>query len=473
MGQEIANTKFSKQDFELFQSALEKETATLGRWLSANKLCNDKLVGGFEIESWILNSSLLPASVNNEFLTRFDNPLVVPELAVFNIEFNNIPRTLDGSFFSQLHNNTEKLWISAHKTAMQLSEPSTLLLIGTLPTLKLSDLNEQTMSDVNRYRALNEQIMLRRHSEPLHISISGNDHLELGSDNVMLEASTTSFQIHTQVPARDAHHYNNAAQIISAACVALSANSPYVFGKDLWSETRIPLFEQSIDTANPNAPIKRVSFGKNFFKHSIQECFTENLENFYILLPTLDKQSDTLKNLRLHNGTIWRWNRPLIGFDQNNQPHVRIEHRAMPAGPTIIDMIANAAFYYGLSHYWAQKLMDGFPLPEFDEAKNNFYTAAKYGLHRSFNWYGSRLKPTELIINKLLPQATKGLESLNINANDIEKYLSIIAKRVESKQTGADWQRNFVKTHQCSMTELTRAYQELQMTGAPVHTWNY
>lgn len=473
MGQEIENIKFSEKDFTLFTSALIKETAILEDWLKNNKLCNDKLVGGFEIESWILDSSLLPASSNKEFLERFNNALVVPELALFNLEFNNIPHILEKSFLSKVQAEIESIWSNAQKTAQQLSDPSSLLMIGTLPTLRLSDLNENTMSDMNRYHALNEQIMNRRDNKPLHIDINGQDHLELGSNNVMLEASTTSLQIHTQVPAQQAHHYYNSAQIISAPLVAISSNSPYVFGKDLWSETRIPLFEQSIDTANPDAPIKRVSFGKEFLKDSIFECFSENLENFYILLPTVYENNGTLKNLRLHNGTIWRWNRPLIGFDENKQPHIRIEHRAMPAGPTIIDMIANSAFYYGLSHYWAQSLSNGQPLPEYDEVKNNFYTSAKHGLHHPLKWFGKTIDPVNLITKILLPQAIEGLQNFNISADDIEKYISIISARAESRQTGADWQRKFVKKHQCTMHELTRAYQQLQNKGEPVHTWEY
>lgn len=473
MGQEIENTKFSEKDFALFQSALISETATLEDWLKNDKLSNDNLVGGFEIESWILDSSLLPASYNKEFLQRFDNPLVVPELALFNLEFNNTPHRLEKTFLSKIHSEIETLWNSAQKTATTLDKPASLLMIGTLPTLRLSDLNENTMSDMNRYHALNEQIMDRRHNEPLHINIKGKDLLELGSDNVMLEASTTSFQIHTQVPAREAHHYNNAAQIISAVLVAVSSNSPYVFGKDLWCETRIPLFEQSIDTANPNAPIKRVSFGKGFLKQSIFEYFSENLENFYILLPTVYKDNGRLKNLRLHNGTIWRWNRPLIGFNENKIPHIRIEHRAIPAGPTIIDMVANAAFYYGLSHYWAQSLLNGHALPSYDEVKNNFYVAARHGLHKQIQWYGKSVDPVTLINETLIPQAINGLQRLNISTNDIQKYTDIISARAEARQTGADWQRGYVNKHQCDMFALTRAYQQRQNEGKPVHTWEY
>jgi hypothetical protein len=473
MGQEINTITFTEKDFSSFNSALIHETEILEDWLKNDKFCNDKFMGGFEIESWILDSSLRPAPVNKEFLEKFKNPLVVPELALFNLEFNNIPHLLEKNFLSIIHSEINTLWLQAQLTAKQLQNPSSLLLIGTLPTLSISDLNENSMSDMKRYHALNTQIMKSRDNKPVHINIKGEDQLEIGNDNVMLEATTTSFQIHTQVPANQAHHYYNSAQIISAPIIAISSNSPFVLGKNLWSETRIPLFEQSIDTANPDAPIKRVSFGKDFLKDSIFECFSENLDNFYILLPTEYKNSKTLKNLRLHNGTIWRWNRPLIGFNENNQPHLRIEHRVMPAGPTIIDMMANAAFYYGLSHYWAQSLLNGYPLPDYNEVNKNFYTAAKYGVHHSLEWYGKTIQPVKLINDILLPQAKEGLKNLDITEDDIEKYISIISARAETKQTGADWQRNYVKKHKCDMHELTHVYKELQNKGSPVHTWDY
>ena len=473
VGQEIKNTKFTEQDFSIFRSTLESETQVLTSWLDQHILCNEGLVGGFEVESWILNSLFLPAPYNNEFINKFNSTLAVPELARFNLEFNNTPLRLEHSVFTSFYSELIQTWENAKEVATRLNSPSSLLLIGTLPTLRLEDLNEQSMSDMNRYHALNEQIMIRRKEEPLHINIEGKDRLTLGSNNVMLEASTTSFQIHTQVPAKYAHHYYNASLVVSAPMLALSANSPYVFGKELWNETRIPLFEQAIDTANPNAPIKRVSFGSKFLESSIKECFNENLENFYILLPTTDADNGTLKHLRLHNGTIWRWNRPLLGFDENKNPHIRIEHRVMPAGPTISDMVANAAFFYGLSHYWALNLKDGYSLPSFQEVKSNFYTVAKHGWEHKIHWYGESIFPDELILKTLFAQAKIGLEDLNIASKDIEKFLSIIYSRVSAKQTGADWQRKYVAMNKCDMAELTRTYQTLQNTEAPVHTWDF
>ena len=472
MGQEIEKTFFSKDDYDQFRQHLENETSQLEAWFSDGVLANDGLMGGFEIESWLLNKFLQPAPLNKEFLDRFDSSLATPELAKFNLEFNNLPRELSTTALSDFHNELLDTWKQAVCVAHDLSLPSSLLLIGTLPTLNLSDLNEHSMSDMNRYRALNKEIMRKRKKKPVHLYIKGNELLDLYSHDVMLEASTTSFQIHTKVPARNAHHYYNASVIISAPLVAITANSPYVFGKDLWSETRIPLFEQSIDTDNPKAPCKRVSFGSGYAQESIMECFHENLKDFHILLPTITEPNGKLEHMRLHNGTIWRWNRPLIGFSANGEPHVRIEHRTIAAGPTFIDMMANAALYYGLQHYWAQRFKQGDALPTFDEAKSNFYLAATYGLQSSIQWFDKQTDLKNLLDNELLDQAKEGLQDLKISSVDIEKYIGVIEERVASEQTGASWQRKYVSTYECGMTELTHAYKNLQKTEKPVHTWD-
>ena len=473
MGQEITSAKFSTQDFELFQNMLAQETQTLDHWFQQNLIDNAQINGGFEIEAWLLDQALNPAAINIDFLQKFNHPLANAELARFNLEFNNTPYPLTQTVFSKFYQEVKQLLVHAEQVAAELPDQTALLLIGTLPTLQLTDLTEQTMSDMNRYHALNHEIMRRRKDKPLHVSIQGHDLLEIGSDNVMLEAATTSFQIHTQAPASDAHHFYNAAVMLSGPLVAITANSPYLFGKDLWCESRIPMFEQAIDTANPDAPIKRVSFGSGFLQESILECFQENLDHFFILLPTVEEDDGTLTHLRIHNGTIWRWNRPLIGFNQDKIPHCRIEHRPMPAGPTLIDMMANAALFYGLQYYWAQQFKQGRPLPDFEEAYTNFYTAARFGLQHSLHWFDETIEPSELLIKHLLPQAVQGLQLLNVDTRDQKTFLNIIRDRIEKKQTGAVWQRNFIAEHGCTMTELTAAYMQRQRTDSPVHTWDY
>jgi hypothetical protein len=259
--------------------------------------------------------------------------------------------------------------------------------------------------------------------------------------------------------------------------VALSANSHFLFGKELWHESRIPLFEQAIGTGGydgaAQGPVKRVSFGSDYARHSIIECFQENLLHFPILLPVdQDAAVDAFSHLRLHNGTIWRWNRPLVGFDEDGTPHIRVEHRSPPAGPTVLDSIANAAFYYGLARNICTEIMDkGLPLP-FSQAKDNFYQAARYGLDAHIIWFdGIRHRLPQLLQSELLPRAAAGLQSLGVDKADYEDYLDIIRQRIANKQNGCRWQLQYSREHDHNLAEMTRAYLKHQNSGTPVSEW--
>ena len=269
----------------------------------------------------------------------------------------------------------------------------------------------------------------------------------------------------------------NASVIVSAATVAVSANSPFLFGKNLWAETRIPLFEQAVALggyeADSRGPMRRVTFGAGYMHQSIQECFKENLDHYPVLLPeVIEDAPEKFSNLRLHNGTIWRWNRPLIGVDDNSC-HIRIEHRVIPAGPTVVDSIANAAFYYGLvMQLMHREISPEMQLP-FNIARDNFYAAAKNGLDAHCGWLDTkRYNIRILVLDKLLPLAAQGLENAGVAETDIKFLLEILYQRVSNHCSGADWQRAFVAKHGQNMGQLTRAYIERQNSGQPVHTWD-
>jgi len=481
MGQEISFSQFDKSDFEHFYKKLNNETALLKKILE-QKACSTRApVAGFEIESWLLDKNMQPTPINKHFLSTLNNPLAFEELAKFNIELNSTPTPLAGNVFSRMHKQLQSTWDCAFKHAQTLD--SQLLMIGTLPTLKQSDLSLANMSDLNRYHALNEQILSSR-GKPINLDIIGNEHLKLAHHDVMLESATTSFQIHTQLPFDIAHHFYNASIIASAPIVALCANSPYLFGKDLWNESRIPLFEQAIETGGFNGaaqgPIRRVSFGTGYARHSIMECFTENLEHFPILLPAnLDSSAEAFEHLRLHNGTIWRWNRPLIGFDDDGTPHIRVEHRTPAAGPTTIDSIANAAFFYGLSKNLSDEIMDKGLSLSFPQAKDNFYQAARYGLDSSIVWLDGNKHPLQsLLRSELIPRAILGLKSLGVTSCDTEDFLSIILQRINNKQNGCHWQRQVVEKQKqdLSLSEnlksMTETYLKNQQSGIPVSEWS-
>ncbi len=475
MGQEINRTDFTKGDFECFRHRLEDETLALKRRIESSRCSQQPPVAGFEIEAWLIDDAMAPASVNERFLEEFDDPFACPELAKFNIELNNEPVRLEGQALSRLHHSLEEIWPRACRSAGSIGVH--LLTIGILPTLKQSALNLANMSKLNRFRALNEQI-LRLRGAPIHLEIVGHEHMKTEHSDVMLEAAATSFQIHIQAPLNRAHHYYNAAILASAPVVAVSANAPYLFGKDLWAETRIPLFEQSIEVGGfegaAHGPLHRVSFGSGYARRSILECFEENLNHFPVLLPiTQDSEREAFEHLRLHNGTIWRWNRPLIGFDDDGTPHIRIEHRVVPSGPTVVDMLANAAFFYGLAEYLSRRAVDPEPLISFAQAKDNFYQAARFGMNAPIVWLnGSRSRIKPLLLKELLPNALLGLLQLGIDRGDAQQYLAVIRQRVESGQNGSEWQRRFIAAHGSDFRTMTNSYLTNQKSGRPVHEWN-
>ena len=290
----------------------------------------------------------------------------------------------------------------------------------------------------------------------------------------MLEAATTSFQVHLQAPAEDAVRYFNAAQILSAPMVALAANSPFLFEHRLWDETRIPLFEQAVGLGDEAAArMQRVTFGSGYLQDSPLECYRENVEHYPVLLPILfEDGAPQLRHLRLHNGTIWRWNRLLIGFDDAAVPHLRVEHRVMPAGPSIVDMISNAAVYLGASRFLAGLRRAPEADLAFTQARDNFYLAARSGLDAYIVWLdGREVEVRTLLLDEILHMAREGLLLLGADEDDIERYLSIAQMRVRTGQNGAAWQRAHAEKHACDFFRLTADYLEHQRSAMPVHEW--
>ena len=478
MGEEIRTSSFSDADFDRFKKSLKKETKILESWFKEKKFSSFTARAGFELESWLIDEQLHPAPINETFLKNLDSPLASPELANFNVEVNSTPCDLSGDALTKMQQELDQTWQTCKSTAEGLQ--SDIVMIGILPTLDNDMLNLSNMSKMKRYRALNREVLHQRKGKPLVFDINGVEHLRVTHRDVMMEAAATSFQIHLQVNQDNAVRIFNASIALTGPLLALSTNSPYLFGKDLWDETRIPVFEQAVAVGGYDGaafgPIRRVTFGDSYIRESLFECFKENLEHYPVLLPVdlnLEKE-ETLAHLRMHNGTIWRWNRPLIGFDDSGEPHLRIEQRVVPAGPTTLDAIANAAFYYGAVTALSQlKEPIENQIPQ-SRARDNFYAAARLGLRSSQRWIGEKdINARDLILDKLLPLAHQGLTSLGISTEDSNKYLSIIHDRVESGQTGSAWQRLFIKKHGHDMEALTRAYIKNQNSGEPVHRWHF
>lgn len=471
MGKEIQHSQFTAAQTARFVERVARETETLASWHRSGGLAETGYVGGFELEAWLLDHNYYPLPRNDEYLQRLNYPLVVPELSRFNIELNGTPQSLKAGALRRLEAELNETW--GHCVAVAHDLEATMIMIGILPTIREQDLSLQNMSARNRYHALNQQVLAMRGGKPLKLDIHGHDTLSLTHSDVMLEAATTSFQIHLQTPASEISRHMNASVIVSAPMVALSANSPFLFGKSLWAETRIPLFEQAVETGDAEHPERsRVTFGHDYLADDPLAIFRENIQHFAPLLPNLFDSSDELLHLRLQNGTIWRWNRLLIGFDETKIPHLRIEHRPLPAGPTIVDMVANLAVYVGATHFLAQLRVPPEADMPFARAKENFYNAARDGLDAHCVWLdGSETSIRTILEDEILHMAREGLVLLDVDEEDIERYLGIAHARTRSGQNGAAWQRAHAEKCGYDFYRLTADYLALQRSGTPVHEW--
>ena len=477
MGREIREEHFGAADFSRFHEALADETARLLEWLRTQPVEDPAPPPrlGFEIEAWLCDAHGRPLPVNDAFLMAMESPLATPELAQFNVELNSsVFRTGPGCFGAILEELRETLRQARRAARHSGAE---LLMAGSLPTLDPADLGLHHMSHQARYRALNSAILEQRAQRPLEVDIVGHEHLQHRHSDVMLEAAATSFQVHIETRPDVAHRAYNASLVAAAPVLAAAGNTPYIFGHDLWAESRIPLFEQSVEVGgfadSARGPIRRVTFGTGYLHASIGELFTENLEHFPVLLPVaLDEPPDQLAHLAFHNGTIWRWNRPIVGCDADGRRSLRLEFRCLPAGPSLIDMLANTAFALGLIEHLVSESPDGTLDTPFSEARDNFYNAARHGLDARLRWgHRDPVPAPRLLTRELLPRAAEGLKRLGIEPAERDALLGIVAARVASRQTGARWQRDWVAQHGRDWPGLVRAYRGWQNTGAPVHTW--
>lgn len=473
MGDEIARTEFSDQDFAQFREQVLLETEHLDNAIRRGSAQGAEHVVGFELEAWLVDQQQQPYPGSEAFLSALNDPLVVPELSRYNVELNGSPQALRGDAFSRMATEISDTWVKCQRVAA--GQGARLVAIGILPTLHASDLNLRQMSPLNRYHAMNHQIIESRDGRPVRIEIAGDELLNIAHPNVLLEAAATSFQVHFQTPADQIVRAFNASCIVSAPLVAVSANSPFLFKHGLWDESRVPLFEQAVDTSGlGGAAQSRVFFSNEYLEQSMVECFEHNFRRFNPLLPVCSTEPvEQLKHLKLHNGTVWRWNRPLVDVSEDGSVRLRIEHRPLPAGPSIEDMIANAAFYIGL----AQSLSTAETAPEtqitIESARANFYRAAQEGLSARVEWLdGAVFGLSELIDQHLLPQAREGLTDLGIASSDTDHYLDIIAQRARTGQTGAVWQRQFIGQYGRDFEQMLESYQAHQGGGRPVHAWS-
>ncbi len=444
---------------------------------------------GLEMEFNLVDLAGHAAMENEAVLTAVAHPAWVNELGLFNIELDVEPADLAGSVFTSLGSTIGSLLAHARKRAVTTG--NRVVMVGILPSLRARDIGEHAMSPNPRFKLLNDQMLAAR-GEDMEISIEGADRLIAYVDNILPEAACTSVQCHLQVSPDTFADYWNAAQAIAGIQVALAANSPYLFGHELWRETRITLFEQATDTRPEELKEQgvrpRVFFGDRWIT-SVFDLFEENLRYFSALLPLsedtdplamLDSgEAPDLAELTLHNGTVYRWNRPVYAV-VDGKPHLRVENRVLPNGPTVTDVLANVAFYYGLVRELAEAERPVWSQMSFSAAEANLRAGAKHGLDAEVFWPRAGVVPvTELTLRRLLPLAASGLAKYEVDGADIDRLLSVIERRCVTGQNGASWQVESVHRLQGAgladrdeaLRLMTQDYIDKMDSDEPVHSW--
>lgn len=451
MGIEIEQTTFGERDYKAFRTALEKNLADLNKLLQQPGFGVGPASLGAELEMYIVDAHGYPLHANQELLDATNDPQLTLELNRYNLEYNSLPRELSASAFEATENEIVGKLVDLRECAAHID--GRIVAIGILPTLRATDFGIHCITDRKRYHALVKQLLARREGD-FRIDINGADPLKLEIPDITLEGANTSFQVHYRVTPEHFADTFNALQLMTPLALAIGANSPTLFGHTLWQETRIPLFKQSIDTRNIdrrswNNPA-RVSFGQGWVRDSALELFTEVVRIFPPLLPICENEREalaggapSLSELRLHQSTVWSWNRPV--YDPINGGHLRIEMRSLPAGPTPRDMVANAALLIGLAEGIRPRLHKMLPAIPFGIAEYNFYRAAEHGLEAQLVWphpgqSGYREQSVCDVIQQNLPLAAEGLARIGVAKSEIDLYLNVISGRLTKRRTGASWQ---------------------------------
>lgn len=488
MGEHNVSSDLDAARTQAFMKALLADLGALQVMLDTGRIESGVNRIGAEQEMFLIDKSMRPASIAMKVLERAQESRLTTEIGLFNLEANLSPREISGSGLCQMEQEIEELLEITRKIARE--NDAEVLLCGILPTLLQSDLSLDNITPNPRYYELNRAMQQLR-GEAFNVHIKGLDEMNLTHDNVMLESCCASFQIHLQVGPEEFARLYNLAQAISAPILAAATNSPLLLGHRLWHETRIALFQFSTDDRSSARQIRnhpsRVSFGEGWIRNSVIEIFREEIARFRIMLTRqIDEDPFEVLNrgelpdlgaLRLHNGTIWRWNRPCYGVS-NGIAHLRIEHRPLPSGPTVIDEMANAAFFYGLMAALSCEFGDIDRRMTFDDAKNNFISAARLGLNAQMTWVDGHFGPVStLILDHLLPLAREGLKSKGVDTEVINRYLDVLQERVERNQTGSLWSLRSVaamtggESREFHQRAIVECMLENQLSGIPVHEW--
>jgi len=488
MGEQNIDKNASEASRQAFMKSLLDEVRAMELMLDKGMFESGVSRIGAEQEMFLIDKGQKPALKALEILKQLDDPRFTHELGLFNIEANLSVQEFKSNCLRLMEKEAQEVYSKARKAAKK--HGSDIALVGCLPTLTKKNLGLDSMVPEPRYYALNDAIMALR-GDNLKFTINGIDELIVNHDNVMLEACNTSFQVHFQVSPDDFAKLYNIAQTVTGPLLAASVNSPILLGKRLWHETRIAVFEHSVDVRSASHQSRglkpRVHFGDHWVDKSVVEIFKEDIARFRVLLSTETEKDPLgmvergevpkLKALCLHNGTVYRWNRACYGIHKGIA-HLRIENRVIPSGPTVLDEIANTAFFVGMMAGMSDEIDDVRELINFDDVKSNFMAAARDGIKAQMSWFGDiHLPARELILEHLLPMAERGLKKYGLVQRDITRYLGIIHDRVATRRTGARWALESLSEMKGRGTEdqrlrcLVSSMVAQQSRGRPISEW--
>lgn len=491
MGSTIDRIDFDDRDHQRFAERLRDNLLALEQLLDAPSFGTGDTSFGAELELYIIDADGRPLLVNEAIQSQLNDPQLTLELNRYNLEYNLTPALARDNCFSSTEAEALRAVAAVHRCAQQWQGEAAA--VGILPTLKPGDAARSVMTRTPRYEALMRTLKASR-AGPFHINIMGEDPLQVDMEDVTLEGANTSFQIHLKVPASQFAATYNAVQLVTPLALALSSNSPLLFGHRLWQETRIPLFKQSIDSRRDELLQRqpaRVNYGHGWVRTGALELFAEAVMLYPPVLPIVEEEDPLavvraggvprLHELRLHQGSIWRWNRPV--YDPADGGHLRIEMRALPAGPTVVDMLANAVLIIGLTKLMQpdiDRLLPGLP---FEYSAWNFYRAAEKGLDAELVWPSLRQQQPQYqgvrqILQTLLPRLPGALEAAGFQHDDFSPYLEVIAERLGTAQTGSRWQLSKLaelerdQPRSQALRAMLRQYQALSHQNIPVGRWH-
>ncbi|MGI9298502.1 MAG: hypothetical protein ACR2QC_11495 [Gammaproteobacteria bacterium] len=478
---------FSSEEYEAFDAKLRDETQMARSWGAGGRFprASAPPTLGCEVESCLAGADGLPAPESANFMEYFSNDNGYYEMTKYNVEFEIAPCALGGAPFSEMYDALEHTRRHAARCADMVG--ANAILCGILPSFAAAHFSADMITDRLHFRTLEKQLRKLNCGRPFAVNIGYGDGLRFEADNLSVEGAATSLQIHLSVAETESAAFYNAAQIAAAVTVGVAANSPFFMGKQLWAETRVPLFEQIMYERFVGQNARTLPYGRrcddifggDYLRGTLLELFSENHARMPAVLPIArDTPPEKMMHLILHNRDILRWNRPVLGFS-NGRPFLRIEHRAMSSGPTTADMTANMALFVGLACHLhrafvgatAEKTIARMP---FETARDNFYRAARDGLDADIVWLGESRNLREFVAERALEYAKRGLRDFGVDEADLLHWLDIIERRVRTGQNGSIWQRRYAAKHggdETGMRRMVAAYLQKQEEGAPVHTW--